>query len=448
LTLTRPAQESESGAVVALTHAGDGIVRDGKAAFIAGALPGERVRFVRSVRHRQHDDAVLLEVLEPSVARVLPPCSHFGLCGGCALQHLAPAAQLLAKETELRDNLERLARVTPLRWLAPLAGPSSGYRRRARLSAKFVTKKGRVLVGFRERNKPYVAAIDSCYILAPSAAAVIEPLALALTSLSIRERVPQIEVAVADNATALVLRVLAEPSAADLEILRAFEAAHGVRLYLQSGGLDSVQRLCAVALEEPLRYALPAFQLELEFAPTDFIQINAALNETLVTAAVELLDLDAHSSVLDLYCGIGNFTLALARRARLAVGVEGDERLVARARSNAERHALRNAQFHRMDLAEPAAAHASCMREAYSHVLIDPPRAGARAMLPTVARLGPQRLLYISCHPGSLARDVGMLVHEFGFILQAAGVLDMFPHTMHVESLAVLDRPPSRGRAA
>jgi len=447
----RPARltaESETGAVIALTHEGEGIVRDGKAAFIAGALPGEFVRFRRSVRHREHDEGVLLEVIDKSALRVTPPCTHFGLCGGCALQHLAPAAQLLAKEAELHDNLERVARVTAQHWLPPLAGPASGYRRRARLSAKFVSKKGRVLVGFRERNKPYVSALDSCHILAPAAAALIAPLSAALTTLSIRERVPQIEVSVADNATALVLRVLAEPQAEDLQILRAFESTHRVRLYLQSSGLDSVRRLCAVPHEEPLRYALPAFALELEFAPTDFIQINAAVNETLVTRAVELLDLDAHSSVLDLYCGIGNFTLALARRARLAVGVEGDARLVASARRNAERHALGNAQFHCSDLAALAAPDALFLREAYSHVLIDPPRAGARAMLPTVARLGARRILYISCHPGSLARDVGMLVHDYGFILQAAGVLDMFPHTMHVESIAVLDRTDNRGPAA
>jgi len=443
----RQAEESETGAVIALTHQGDGIVRNGKAAFVAGALPGELVRFRRSAQHRQHDDAVLLEILEKSAARVTPPCTHFGLCGGCALQHLAPAAQLRAKEAELRDNLERLARVAALRWLPPLSGPASGYRRRARLSVKFVAKKGRVLVGFRERNKPYVSAIDSCHILAPVAAALIEPLSRVLTTLSIRERIPQIEVSVADNATALVLRVLAEPQAADLEILRAFEAAQHVRLYLQSGGLDSVRRLCAVAREEPLRYALPAFALQLEFTPTDFIQINARVNETLVTRAVELLDLDCSSRVLDLYCGIGNFTLALARRARLAVGVDGDERLVARARHNAERHTLGNAQFHCMDLAGPVTPAASFLAQAYSHVLIDPPRAGARAMLPTVARLGARRVLYISCHPGSLARDVGMLVHDYGFILQAAGVLDMFPHTMHVESIAVLDRPDNRGPA-
>jgi 23S rRNA (uracil1939-C5)-methyltransferase len=444
----REAQESETGEVIALTRAGDGIVRDGKAAFIAGALPGELVRFRRSLRHRQHDDGVLLEVIEKSACRVTPPCMYFGLCGGCALQHLAPAAQLLAKEAELHDSLERLARVTALRRLPPLAGPVVGYRRRARLSAKYVTKKGRVLVGFRERNKPYVSAIDTCHILAPEASALIAPLSAVLTTLSIRERVPQIEVSVADNATALVLRVLTEPPASDLEILRAFEAAHRVRLYLQSGGLDSVRRLSAVPHEEPLRYALPAFALQLEFAPTDFIQVNAPVNETLVTRAVELLDLDADSCVLDLYCGIGNFTLALARRARLAVGVEADARLVARARHNAARHALGNAQFHCIDLSAPAAPHASVLRAAYSHVVIDPPRAGAYAMLPTVARLGARRVLYISCHPGSLARDVGMLVHDYGFILQAAGVLDMFPHTMHVESIAVLDRPDTRGAVA
>jgi 23S rRNA (uracil1939-C5)-methyltransferase len=440
--------EVETGAVAALTHEGDGIVRAGKAAFVPGALPGELIRFRRSVRHRQYDDALLLEVLEESSARVKPACTHFGICGGCALQHLAPGAQLAAKELELRDNLERVARVAPRDWLAPLAGPAWGYRRRARLSAKFVAKKGRVLVGFRERFKPYVSAISSCEVLAPRAAALIEPLAATLTQLSIRELVPQVEVSVADNAVALVLRVLAAPGNADLEMLRAFETQHGVRLYLQEGGLDSVRRLTEVAHEEPLRYALPAFDLELEFAPTDFIQVNAAVNAALVTRAVELLDVDANSQVLDLFCGIGNFTLALARRARAVVGVEADERLVARARHNAARHELANARFHRLDLAAPASEQAACLAEAYSHVLIDPPRAGAREMLPTVARLSPQRLLYISCHPGSLARDVGMLVHDYGFILQAAGVLDMFPHTMHVESMALLERPVARGRAA
>jgi 23S rRNA (uracil1939-C5)-methyltransferase len=431
----------ETGAVVALTHEGDGIVRAGKVVFVPGALPGELIRFRRAARRRNHDGGALLEVLESSPARVTPRCAHFGVCGGCALQHLDPAAQLAAKEQELRETLERVAQASPRRWLTPLAGPEWGYRRRARLSARYVAKKGRVLVGFRERFKPYVSAIRSCEILAPAAAALIEPLSALLTGLALREQVPQIEVAVADNAMALVLRVMAEPDSADLAALRQFEAHQGVRLYLQSGGPDAVRRLAETPDEEPLRYALPAFDLQLEFAPTDFIQVNREINTALVSRAVELLELDGASDVLDLYCGIGNFTLALARRARSVVGIEADARLVARARHNAERHALANVQCHALDLEAPASFDAACLRARYSHVLLDPPRDGARMMLPTVARLSPKRLLYISCHPGSLARDVGVLVHDFGFILQAAGVLDMFPHTMHVESIALLERP-------
>ena len=224
------AQEIESGRVVGLTHEGDGIVRDGKAVFIAGALPGELVRFRRTLQHRQYDAGLLLEVLEPSSARVVPPCAHFGVCGGCALQHLAPEAQLAAKEVELRDNLERIARVSARSWLSPLAAGSLGYRRRARLSAKYVTKKGRVVVGFRERLKPYVAAIDGCAVLAPPADTLIEPLSVLLSALSIAERVPQIEVSVADNAVALVLRVLTAPADADLLRLQDFERANGVRI--------------------------------------------------------------------------------------------------------------------------------------------------------------------------------------------------------------------------
>jgi 23S rRNA (uracil1939-C5)-methyltransferase len=442
------AQRIESGAVVGLTHEGDGIVREGKAVFVPGALPGELIRYQRHGHHRQHDTGTLIEVLQSAPERVPARCAHFGVCGGCALQHLAPAAQLAAKERELHDVLERVARALPQRWLAPLAGPAWGYRRRARLSARFVAKKGRVLVGFRERFKPYVSAIESCEVLVPQAAALIAPLGAMLTVLSIRDRVPQIEVAVADNAVALVLRVMAEPNEADLRQLRCFEAERGARLYLQRAGPDSLQRLTPVPHEPPLRYALPAFGLQLEFEPTDFIQINHAVNEALVARALELLDPDTHSAVLDLYCGIGNFTLALARRAGRALGIEADQRLITRAQHNAARHDLGNARFERLDLTEPGAAAAGCLTEPCSHVLLDPPRTGARAILPTVARLAPQRLLYISCHPGSLARDVGMLVHDYGFILRAAGVLDMFPHTMHVESLALLERPAAHGRAA
>jgi len=429
-------ETGQTGRVCGLTHAGEGVLHAGKTVFVAGALPGERIRFRRTRRHRQHDDGELLEVLEPAPTRVLPRCPHFGVCGGCALQHLAPAAQLAAKGVELRDTLARVARVAPAAWLAPLAGPAWGYRRRARLGAKFVRKKGCVVVGFRERAAPYVAQLGRCDVLAAPAGALIAPLAAMLTGLSIREQVPQIELAVADNATAVVLRVLKSPTPEDLAQLAAFAAAQQVRLYLQPGGLDSVQELGPPA--GPLRYALPRFGLELEFAPTDFIQVNGTVNQALVEQAVQLLGLTPDSVVLDLFCGLGNFTLALARSAAGAVGVEGEPALVGRARRNAERNGVVNAAFHVADLTQAPAAAAPWMRQRYSHVLLDPPRTGAHQVLAAIAELAPRRVLYISCHPGSLARDVGMLVHEHGLTLAAAGVVDMFPHTAHVESLALL----------
>ena len=436
--------------MAALTHDGEGVVRDGKAAFVAGALPGERIRFRRTRRHRQHDEAVLLEVLEPSASRVVPRCAHFGICGGCALQHLSADAQLDAKQTELRDNLERVGKVLPREWLAPLRGPVWNYRRRARLGAKFVIKKDRVVVGFRERLAPYVAEVQRCEVLAEPLGELIAPLAAMLNGLSIRHRIPQIEAAVADNVVALVLRVLDPPSADDRDRLREFAAARSVRFYLQTGGLDSVSPLDGNASEpmEALRYGLPEFGLQLQFTPTDFVQINAQINEALVARAVELLELTPSASVLDLYCGIGNFTLALARNAGRVVGVEGDAGLVDRARHNARSNEIANAEFHVADLARPLEPGLPWLREPYTHVLLDPPRAGASEVLASISRLNPHRVLYISCHPGSLARDLGLLVHEHGMSLVAAGVLDMFPHTTHVESLAVLEPRKRKGRLA
>jgi 23S rRNA (uracil1939-C5)-methyltransferase len=433
----------EVATVAALTHDAQGIVRQGKTAFVAGALPGESIRFRRTRHHRQHDEAELLEVLEPSATRVVPRCAHFGVCGGCALQHLAPEAQLEAKQTELRDNLERVGRVSPQEWLPPLRGPVWNYRRRARLGAKFVIKKDRVVVGFRERLAPYVAEVERCEVLSLPVGELIAPLAVMLNGLSIRHRIPQIEVAVADNVVALVLRVLDPPAADDLARLREFGARHSVRFYLQSGGLDSIRPADSDA-GEPLRYGLPRFGLQLEFTPTDFVQINAQINEALVSRAVELLDLTPSASVLDLYCGIGNFTLALARSAGRVVGVEGEQGLVERARHNARLNDISNAEFHVADLGRAPDPGLPWLTDNYSHVLLDPPRAGAAEVLAAVSRLKPQRVLYISCHPGSLARDLGLLVHEHGMSLVAAGVLDMFPHTTHVESLALLE--PARNK--
>jgi 23S rRNA (uracil1939-C5)-methyltransferase len=435
----------ETATVAGLTHEGEGVVRGGKTAFVAGALPGERIRFRRRHKHRRHDDGELLEVLEASPERVTPACPHFGVCGGCALQHLSSSAQLLAKEQELKDTLARVARVVPGRWLAPLAGAAWGYRRRARLGARYVRAKGRVVVGFRERAAPYVADLKACPVLSAPVGSLIEPLAEVLTALSIREHVPQIEVAVGEDATALVLRVLEAPGEADLARLAAFAARHGVRLLLQPGGLESVTALSAGGGGPggdgaALHYRLEQFGLTLEFAPTDFIQVNGPVNEALVARALELLAPGPGARVLDLYCGIGNFTLALAKSAGAAVGVEGEDALVSRARANAARNRVGNAEFHVADLAAAPDPSATWLRGPCTHVLLDPPRTGARAVLGAVAQLAPERILYVACHPGSLARDLEVLVHEHHFRLEAAGVVDMFPHTAHVESLALLGR--------
>jgi 23S rRNA (uracil1939-C5)-methyltransferase len=378
-------------------------------------------------------EAALAAPVEP----ITPRCAHFDICGGCALQHLDSGAQLQLKEQRLRDTLERVAQLAPARWLPAIASPPWGYRRRARLGVRYVWQKERSLVGFRERSSNRVANIERCEVLAPPLDRLILPLSALITQLSIHAQLPQIEVAISDEAVALVLRVLAAPSATDLVSLRAFEVLHGVHFYLQSGGIDTVRVLTEPAPR--LYYALPQAQLEIEFLPTDFIQVNAAVNRALVTQAAQLLQLSADSSVLDLYCGLGNFSLALARAARQVVGVEGDAGLVERARGNARRNGIRNAQFFSADLtAELSADALPWLAQHYSHVLLDPPRAGALAMLPHIARLAPERLLYVACDPDSMARDIGLLVQRHGFELLAAGVVDMFPHTAHVESLAVL----------
>ena len=429
-------QEAE---VVSLAHDGRGVARiGGKAVFVAGALPGERVLLCVTQRRRRLDEARLVEILAPSPDRVAPKCAHFGVCGGCTLQHLAPAAQLAVKQGQLLEDLERIGRVRPQRVLEPLRGPSFGYRRRARLGVKFVHKKGRVLAGFRERDKPYLADLRRCEVLVDELGTLPLDLAALVETLSIREHVPQVEVAAGDHAAALVFRVMRPPSPQDCAQLAAFGLRRGVQVFLQSGGLATIRPLDAAPA--PLFYAIEGFDVEIEFGPSDFIQINRAVNAATVAAAVEQLQLGGGEKVLDLFCGLGNFTLPLARRAARVTGVEGDEGLVARARANAAKNGIGNAVFHAANLFEPtqwgpwAAAR-------YDRVVLDPPRAGAREIIERIAHWSPRRVVYISCHPGSLARDAGVLVEALGYTLAAAGVMDMFPHTTHVESIAVFEGP-------
>jgi len=426
--------------IVDLAHDGRGVARvEGKAVFIEGALPSERVRFRVLKRRRHMDEAGLVDVLVASPERAAPRCAHFGICGGCSLQHLAPAAQLAAKERQLLENLQRIGNVQPERVLEPLRGPEWAYRRRARLGIKYVHKKGRVLAGFREREKPYIADIRRCEVLLAPLAELPQELAALTETLTIREKMPQVEVAAGDGATALVFRVLEPPSASDLEKLAAFGAQRGLQIFLQPGGLDTVRPLRDDY--PPLDYAVDGGNVVIEFGPVDFIQVNRDINSSMVDAAMTHLQPQADDAALDLFCGLGNFTLPLARRVRRVLGVEGDAALVAKARSNASRNGIANAGFAVENLFEPD-AFGAWAKEHYDLVVLDPPRAGAAELLTCMSRWSPRRVVYISCHPGSLARDAQILSADHGFALLAAGVMDMFPHTTHVESIAVFERRP------
>ncbi len=397
------------------------------------------MRFRVLKRRRHMDEAGLVDVLVASPDRAVPRCAHFGICGGCSLQHLAPAAQLAAKQRQLLENLQRIGNVQPERVLEPLRGPEWAYRRRARLGIKYVHKKGRVLAGFREREKPYIADIKRCEVLLAPLGELPAELAALTETLGVREKMPQVEVAAGDRATALVFRVLEPLSAADLEKLAAFGAQRGLQIFVQPGGLDTVRPL----REDypPLEYAVDGGHVVIEFGAVDFIQVNRDINSSMVDAAMKLLQPQAHDAALDLFCGLGNFTLPLARRARQVMGVEGDASLVSKARNNASRNGIGNLGLAVENLFEPK-SFGAWANEHYDLVLLDPPRAGAAELLTCMSRWNPRRVVYISCHPGSLARDAQILVAEHGFALAAAGVMDMFPHTTHVESIAVFERRP------
>jgi 23S rRNA (uracil1939-C5)-methyltransferase len=423
--------------VESLGHDGRGVAHPGgKAVFIDGALPGETVAIDYLATHRNYDEARVRTVHEPSPHRVEPGCAHFGVCGGCSLQHLEAGEQIVAKQQVLLDNLSRIGGVIPEEVLPPLRGPVWGYRGKARLGIKDVIKKGRVLIGFREKRSAYLADLRRCEVLHPSVGARLPAIADLITGLTARSRMPQVEVAVTDNATALVFRHLDALGEADIDRLKTFARDQNIHVYLQPGGPDSVRPLWPE--DSTLSYALPAQGIELEFRPTDFTQINSAINRLMVERVVQLLAPEGSHRVLDLYCGLGNFTLPLARHAASVVGIEGDAGLVARARHNAERNGIDNATFHVADLAA-SNIEASWAGQTYDRILLDPPRSGAAAALDLVGNIRPARVVYVSCHPGSLARDTARLVVDFGYRLLAAGVMDMFPHTAHVESIALFE---------
>lgn len=442
-TVGRKNQKSRQPEVVELDvhdllHDGRGVARrDGKAIFVSGALSGERVRASIFDRHRQYDEANTLEVLSASSDRVAPRCAHFGVCAGCVLQHLDPAAQIAAKQKILLDNLERIGNVQPQQMLPALTGDPWGYRRRGRLSVRHVEKKGRALVGFRELNGKYVADVQHCHVLDPRIGMRIQHIGDLVSAMDARGSLPQIEIAIADNAIALVFRHLNPLSDADRQRLVDFARAEEIAVLLQPGNNDSVHPLWPEQIE--LSFRIPHFDITLDFRPLDFIQVNAAMNERMIEHALTLLDVQPDEDVLDLFCGLGNFTLPIARQARSVVGIEGEHGLVERARHNARRNGIVNAEFHVADLSVDQRDTLWGARR-YQKVLLDPARAGADKVLEWLPSKQVRRLVYVSCHPGSLARDAGILVHQHRFALKSAGVMDMFPHTAHVESIAVFER--------
>lgn len=438
--MPRRRREPETARIEAVTHDGRGIAAvSGKKVFVAGALAGEAVRFQRRKSRRNFDEAELLDVLEPSADRIEPRCAAFGRCGGCALQHVSAEEQRALKSRALRDNLERIGKVTAGAWLDPIVGPAWHYRRRARLAVKDVPAKGRVLVGFRERHAPFITDMHRCEVLANPVDALLDPLSEMIGRLSIRSRLPQIEVAVAENAVALVFRVLDPPTAADTAELAQFGDDNGLRVYLQSGGLDSVELLHPAAPQDALCYTLPEHDIRIDFDPVGFVQINAEVNRQMVNRALELLQVDERHRVLDLYCGIGNFSLPLARKAREVLGVEGDASLVEAASANAASNGLGNATFRCADLsAIDGSEH--WLQAGWDRLLLDPARSGAAAVVERIEAVGAERIVYVSCHPGTLARDAGVLVNTHGYALEVAGIIDMFPHTGHVESIAVFNK--------
>jgi 23S rRNA (uracil1939-C5)-methyltransferase len=444
-----------------LSHDGRGVASlDGKKVFVRGALPGERVRARLTGSQRRYDEAETLEVLDASPDRVEPRCPHFGRCGGCSLQHLDPARQIEAKQNTLVQNLARIGKVTPAELWPPLTASPWGYRRKARLSVRYVAAKDRVLVGFRETYSRFVADIRECHVLDPRIAGQLPVLSELIHAMQARESIPQIEVACGDDDCALIFRHLEPLDDGDRQKLLAFARDSGIAVLLQPGGPASIHTLQTGTRE--LSFRLPTYGLELAFGPSDFIQVNAEMNRCMIERALELLAPAADDRVLDLFCGLGNFTLPIATVAAECVGVEGDEELVRKARENAARNGLNNVSFYMADLVAdlatvgipgPAAQGATpgatrsvgggapaWLQGRYDCALVDPPRSGAESVLPLLAACGARRIVYVSCHPASLARDAGLLVHRFGFRLAGAGVMDMFPHTGHVESIALFER--------
>lgn len=432
-------QEPFEVEITDITHDGRGVTHiDGKVVFVNGALPNEVVMAQYVKIRKDYDEAKTVEVIKASEDRVTPVCNVFGVCGGCSLQHLDPEKQIYFKAKQLASNLKKQAKLDfdLDAQMEPLRSPSEHYRFKGRLGVKYVPKKEKVLVGFREKFAPFIVDMDSCPVLDSQVSNLIPKLSELIGSLTLLDKIPQIEVAVGSSQMALSFRVLEEPTEDDLAKFKAFGVEHNVLIYLQPKSEASTYLLSEVEdADDVLNYKL-LDRLTMAFKPYHFTQVNPIINEQMVARALKLLDLKKDETVLDLFCGLGNFTLPLALEAGRVVGVEGDKSLTEWAAKNAERNNLDNVEFYCTDLTQNQ-DNADWMQLQYDAILVDPPRSGALEMMPYLGKLAPKRILYVSCHPATLARDLAELV-QYGYEVTEAGVMDMFPHTAHVESMALL----------
>ncbi len=422
-----------------LSHDGRGVARlEGKTVFVSMALPGEKVMAEYINRRRSFDETIAVEVLQKSAQRVNPECPHFQICGGCSLQHLDWQQQIEFKQGILKQQLHHFGGTEPKNWMEPIQAEPWGYRRKARLGVKNVPKKGGVLVGFREKKSAFIADIKTCHILHQQVEILLLPLREMILTLDANSRIPQIEVAVGEDRLALVFRHLDELSGTDLERLVEFAKLHQIDVYLQAKGPDTVHRIWPTEGEERLQYSLPDYGLTMSFHPMDFTQVNYEINQKITKIAIDSLDIKEHEKVLDLFCGLGNFSLPLATQAASVVAVEGVEAMVERGYENAKKNQLSNIEFYATDLFSDLTK-ASWAQQKFDKILIDPPRSGAQEICQHISNFSAKKIVYVSCNPATLARDSGILI-ENGYRLLSAGVMDMFPHTGHVESIAVFER--------
>ncbi|HIE78167.1 MAG TPA: 23S rRNA (uracil(1939)-C(5))-methyltransferase RlmD [Candidatus Thioglobus sp.] len=420
--------------IESLSHEGRGVAHlEDKVIFVSGALPGETVIADRTYTRAKFEEADTREVLKAANNRITPKCEVFGICGGCSFQHLSSSDQIMAKSKWLSDAFKQQAKIEPDSWLEPLHSDSWGYRRKARLGVRYVAKKDKVLIGFREKKSSFITDMNRCEVLYPSIGEHLEELSSCIDNLSIKKHIPQIEVAIGEHETVLILRHLQPLSARDEQILIDCALELNITWYTQIGGLDTVKPLGA---SSALTYSLPEHNIEMEFIPTDFTQVNFNINERMINLAIEMLELSDKDEVIDLFCGIGNFTLPIARQSKSVVGIEGDTGLVERAKSNANKNNIKNAKFYKANLFDEVSGFEWFRGKTYNKALIDPARSGAIEIVDLLPKLGVSRVVYVSCNPATLARDTARLI-ELGYKLESAGVIDMFPQTSHVESIAL-----------